>query len=180
MLAVRDPKCRAGASTIGPRRLDATLPQSSSYAASMIRRCLVLPLALSLTMLAPPAAAQRDQIVGSWLSPRDRERLTFSRNGEVWSCFDATTRNKVARGYWKEVLPGRFELHFTHVGLSDCSFVGARERRMQVDISSIASINGATLEVFNSGEGPPDTYQRSRAPRLDPPLKPDAAPASSP
>ncbi len=125
-----------------------------------------LAIATVLTLLPAGLPAQQvtasgDQIVGTWHNLRDRERLTFSRNGEMWSCFDASARDKVARGYWKELQPGRFELHFTHVGLSDCSFVGARERRVQIDIAAIAAIKGARLEVFNSGEGPPDTFLRS-------------------
>ncbi len=125
----------------------------------------LLPVRLPAQPAAVTATAAGDHIVGSWHSQRDRERLTFSRNGELWSCFDANVRDKVARGYWKELQPGRFELHFTHVGLSDCSFVGARERRVQVDIASIAAIRGGRLEVFNSGEGPPDTYLRARPAR---------------
>lgn len=121
-----------------------------------------------LWSLGPTAAqaqsAQVDtgQVLGTWYSQKSRERLSFGRNGELWSCFEGKARDKVARGYWKEVRPGRFMLYFTHIGLADCSFVGARERRVQVPIDAVAAINGERLEIFNSGEFPPDGFLRQR------------------
>lgn len=115
--------------------------------------------------VAQPAATDDSQVLGTWYSDKSRERLSFGRNGELWSCFEGKARDKVARGYWKALQPGRFMLYFTHIGLADCSFQGARERRMQVPIDAVAAINGARLEVFNSGEFPPDGYLRERTRR---------------
>lgn len=133
---------------------------------------LVLPLA-ALMFLSPATslaqatgtdAASAPHVLGTWHSERSGERLSFGRNGDLWSCFEGKAKDKVARGYWKELRPGRYHLFFTHIGLADCSFVGARERRMQVPIDAIASINGPRLEIFNSGEFPPDGYLRQRSP----------------
>lgn len=152
---------------VAPRRMfgaAAPRPARRTAAAAALCACLLAtPHTMAQAVLAQ-AAANAPDVLGTWYSQRSRERLSFGRNGELWSCFEGKAKDKVARGYWKELAPGRFKLYFTHIGLADCSFVGARERRMQVAIEAIAAINGLRLELFNSGEFPPDVYARQRRP----------------